>query len=368
MQWTTADPGAGDVGVLDLYTRWLAVRIDQLDDAIDQVLRGQGALPAFWQGQAATACQTAVDKKLQILRDTYDHADRARGIVRRYSESIDGIKHEAAKAIASRDAAAAVLDSAPLFTSNNPPTDEVAQAASRKLEAAANDHRAAVRRLIELADERRRADQLLGKQLMQIISAHWSAQSCPTSVDQYRNGANTTVAGILGGFATGQSPRSLFFTDGDAFTEFLKDSSHVRSIRAKIVKGIRGGKLTRGDTRKANREIKPIGENLPVLIEDAVNALTVGSVGNLPQSMLGSYKLEYAIDSVDSRGNAVVTFTAENATTIDSATRIPGGNLDPLREWMEYHEERSGAWATVGQTIVWTETVSRSGYEPATNE
>jgi hypothetical protein len=63
-------------------------------------------------------------------------------------------------------------------------------------------------------------------------------------------------------------------------------------------------------------------------------------------------------------GNATVTFTANNDTTIESFTSIPGSDehlpwYGPLTDANEAH----GTWDSLHQTIVWTEVIRVPGYE-----
>jgi hypothetical protein len=177
----------------------------------------------------------------------------------------------------------------------------------------------------------------------------------PWSAYPTRFGANATVAEIMGQFQSGDGPRTRLFTDGDDFTEWLKASSHITSVRDQLETALADGQLVVGDADSNDRVISGDGF---VFMVDGMNAGTGGLIGNLPESFLGSYTLGYEVNSIDEQGNASVTFTINNDTTIDSMTRIPGTDEHvPLYDVLTEANAENGTWESVHQTVVWTETI-----------
>lgn len=80
---------------------------------------------------------------------------------------------------------------------------------------------------------------------------------------------------------------------------------------------------------------------------------------NLPDTFLGSYGIRYYVDEPAPDGSVTVTYVIENATTIDSATRIPvlGGHVPGLYELLNHERDRGGNFDDQEQMIVWTEKV-----------
>jgi hypothetical protein len=73
-----------------------------------------------------------------------------------------------------------------------------------------------------------------------------------------------------------------------------------------------------------------------------------------------SYSLDYRVDSFDEHGNAVVTFTVHNTTTIESFARNPlGGQIPGFYDELTISQE-TGMYQPTEQTIMWTETIRPS--------
>jgi hypothetical protein len=73
-----------------------------------------------------------------------------------------------------------------------------------------------------------------------------------------------------------------------------------------------------------------------------------------------SYSLDYRVDSFDEHGNAVVTFTVHNTTTIESFARNPlGGQIPGFYDELTSSQE-TGMYQPTEQTIMWTETIRPS--------
>ena len=109
---------------------------------------------------------------------------------------------------------------------------------------------------------------------------------------------------------TGTGPRVRYFTDGDPFTEELKQSQNIQDL----VKGICNGTLPEIGTY--NYKLSGI-EGVPKYFRDYSTLATGGLTGNLATTYLGSYDLRYS--KTDENLNITVT----NYSTIASATHPP---------------------------------------------
>ncbi len=155
---------------------------------------------------------------------------------------------------------------------------------------------------------------------------------------------------------TGTGPRHRDFTNGDQFTEMLRQHDHVEATRGIIRNNIiNGGQLT-GKNPYGLGGIEGVGKYL----KDYSTLLTGGLTGNLAVTYLGSYGLNWQVTAVN--GNlATIMFTVNNSSTIQSAFRPPVlGYTDAWQStvgsWLN-SQFSSGPMSTTSQTIRWTETI-----------
>jgi len=150
---------------------------------------------------------------------------------------------------------------------------------------------------------------------------------------------------------TGDGPRHRDFTNGDEFTELLRQHSHIEDTRGLI----RDGSL-KGSNPYSLKGVDGIGKYL----KDYSTLLTGGATGNLAVTYLGSYNLTYEVTAVS--GNiATVLFEVNNSSNMGSATHLPyfgylpGWNANvatPLNNIFS-----SGALSPTTQTFRWTENI-----------
>ena len=109
---------------------------------------------------------------------------------------------------------------------------------------------------------------------------------------------------------TGKGPRVHYFTDGDPFTEQLKQHSHIQNL----VKNVCSGELRQYGND--NYSLSGI-QGVPKYFKDYSTLLTGGLTGNLAATYLGSYTLRYEV--ID----GVLNIHVENNSTMSSATHPP---------------------------------------------
>ncbi len=109
---------------------------------------------------------------------------------------------------------------------------------------------------------------------------------------------------------TGNGPREHHFTDGDPFTELLRNHRHIQKIKQEVCNGTR--------PPKGNAPYSVAGiEGVPLYFHDYSNLLTAGNTGNLAVTYLGSYNLSYSLSG------STLTINVKNNSTIASATHPP---------------------------------------------
>ena len=156
---------------------------------------------------------------------------------------------------------------------------------------------------------------------------------------------------------TGSGPRHRDFTNGDQFTEMLRQHDHVDATRGIIRDRIASGGQLTGRNPYSLGGIQGVGKYL----KDYSTLLTGGATGNLAVTYLGSYVLNWEVSAIN--GNvATVLFTVNNSSTIQSATRPPVlGYTDAWKStvgsWLN-NQLSSGPMSQTTQTFRWTETIT----------
>ncbi len=172
-------------------------------------------------------------------------------------------------------------------------------------------------------------------------------------VDETFKGVDNTTPWQVGWeWLTGKGQRNRYFTNGDLFTEMLRQHDHVEETRD-IIRN--GGK--KGNNKYDLSGFSGVGKYL----RDYSTLTTAGATGNLAVTYLGSYELEY--DVISTVGStALVAFTVTNYSTIQSGLRPPVigytqawiDNIgNPLNSYFS-----SGPMSTTSQTFKWTETIT----------
>ncbi len=158
---------------------------------------------------------------------------------------------------------------------------------------------------------------------------------------------------------SGNGARHRDFTNGDLFTEMLRQHSHIANARNTIKDNIANGGVLKGSEPYELDGIQGVGKYL----KDYSTLLTGGLTGNLAVTYLGSYTLQWQVHNINSRnGTATVHFTVENSSTMQSASRPPVLGYLPL--WQKtvgksINEQFSTGWGSkTSQTFNWNETLN----------
>lgn len=174
-------------------------------------------------------------------------------------------------------------------------------------------------------------------------------------------GDNTTPFEVGWEWLTGTGARAHYFTNGDHFTELLRQHSNIEEARSDI----------RASIRRSSGKVLPFGrknyalggvDGVPKYFKDYTTLLTFGTTGNLAVTYLGSYRMEFLVLSVDQqRRTAQVRFCVENSSTIASATHPPiigytpwwNNNIGkPLNDFFS-----TGPLSETRQYFEWIETI-----------
>ncbi|WP_091227493.1 WXG100 family type VII secretion target [Microbacterium sp. 3J1] len=365
--WTKLDPGAGDLAACESVAQWARRQLGDLADAHAAVTTILRDLDETWTGESADAFRERAAAFRRDLEDSSDAMDAARRAVIEYGDVVAEIARQAEPVKEDLAAAELILEkvhSGVLF-------DNDAQGLEHRLQAeqqAMKDSKAATAALAELAQQRKTADEGLAGTLARVASAAWEGLHCVPGppAGAHRVSANLQVMDLLTKFSVGQE-RGVVLGEDAPFVSMLKRSAHIESVREQVRDDLLAGNLTPGDPERYDRVIS---NNLGVLVNDGVNVVASTMAGmapepllmdrNLPESFLGSYRVQVSVSEPLTEGGDEVTYVIDNDTTIDSATRIPGsggGHLPIVYPLMSAAEADSGSWAAQHQTVVWTETI-----------
>jgi RHS repeat-associated protein len=109
---------------------------------------------------------------------------------------------------------------------------------------------------------------------------------------------------------TGTGPRTHHFSDGDRFTEMLRQHQHVQDLINEVCNG------TLPPQGRFNYDLSGPG-GVPKYLKDYSTLFTGGLTGNLAVTYLGSYGLSY------SESNGTLNIHVWNVSSIGSATHPP---------------------------------------------
>jgi RHS repeat-associated protein len=187
-------------------------------------------------------------------------------------------------------------------------------------------------------------------------NTNWSG--LPKNTNKVNTEANQGVGPFQVGWEwmTGTGPRHRDFTNGDYFTELLKQHSHIEELRDIIRHNIAHGRPLAGSDPYQLGGIKGVG----LYIKDYSTLLTGGLTGNLAVTYLGSYDLTWQVTGI-SGNNANVTYTVTNSSTIESATHPP---VIGYTSWWNKHIGKllnkvfsKGPLSKTTQKFKWKETI-----------
>ena len=199
-------------------------------------------------------------------------------------------------------------------------------------------------------------------------SGHCIPKQCGYTVDGTDGWVNPNVDPIedsASPFEVGEEwllgigPRRHVFTDGDYFTELLKQHAHIQDVKELI-----GQRLGEGDYKSYRQDYYLGGlQGVPKYVKDYSTLATFGKTGNLAVTYLGSYELHYYVNIVNQKnGNAEIQFYVYNESTLASATHPPV--LGYTQFWETYITPfmnslvSNGPMSKTTQIFLWTETIS----------
>ena len=170
---------------------------------------------------------------------------------------------------------------------------------------------------------------------------------------------NSTVTPFQVGteWLSGEGPRNRSFTNGDNFTEMLKQHDHIGNARSTIIDNVANGGKLEGDSPYKLGGVKGVG----LYLKDYSTLLTAGQTGNLAVTYLGSYNLNWTATPNAGNGTISVNFSVYNTSTMQSASRPP--ILGYLPGWQGTVGNRinnafqTGWGSLTSQSFNWTETL-----------
>jgi hypothetical protein len=356
-EWTDLDPGFGSMDDLFDYRSRLSTVSARAEFAADEIDKCFSLLQEEMEGTAAEAAFPVFERDGKLQRRISAASAQVASAISVYADEVALIASAAAVPIADHLDALRRLEVTYMDSSTNPPSDAELKRRSREWDSARADRNSAVSALQALATRRHNADSLLIAAVGEAISSNWSAYDhAPLDNSAYRRAANDEVWELFAEFRDGVGNHRLLLDD-DPFVKMLMTSGHVNVVRDAIRRDIESGALVEGDGAYAGRSL---GENPWVFLGDGINIGTGGANGNLPESFLGSYNLRYSVVEI-AGGEAIVTFTAQNDTTIESFSRNPvfPGQVEPFYGDL-VRMQAEGLYQDTSQTIVWTERIPLS--------
>jgi RHS repeat-associated protein len=164
---------------------------------------------------------------------------------------------------------------------------------------------------------------------------------------------------------TGTGPSHHTFTQNSYFTLQLRKSSHIRETVADVSKRL-GAQCANCDSSAfggANDNSLAGLQGIPIYIRDYSVIPTFGLTGNIAATYLGSYTLDYTVDSVDCQsGTATVHIHVFNPSSLGSALRLPYiGYMSGWRVVSGVLNHNSGPMSTTTQDFYWDEQVTFGG-------
>lgn len=176
---------------------------------------------------------------------------------------------------------------------------------------------------------------------------------CWPSACGYRDAANAQIWQMTAAWATGRGKRHFPFDEDDPFTHLFRSGENASLGIEEVKRALRAG-LPAG--AQGEVYVNVTADHPTWIIRDAAIIAGAGNSGNLTDAFIGSYELDFKVESVN--GNrASVEMAATNPTLSDSFTRLPyyGGNFQPIYIPMQIANDHFGSWETITQTMTWRE-------------
>lgn len=150
------------------------------------------------------------------------------------------------------------------------------------------------------------------------------------------------------------------FEERDEFTQLLRQHPHYQQLRESLSQQY-DSLYVGWSSDDYNYELTGV-EGVGKYIADYSTILTLGATGNLAVTYLGSHTVHLEVIGQRPDGGYEVRVTAENTSSLQSATRPPVIGYQPwyrdiIGEATNQFAETTGIGRTTEQTIVWTETI-----------
>jgi len=348
--WTSDDPGAGDMSVIDAWGAAVTGEAEAYEAAATTLKELSASSKEHWEGKGADAFADAIDLEVARLDLVAVGCHRSASAATTYARAVEEIRKAAAEHRLRISEAAAELKKSSSTDSKdstssyapNPPEYDVIRIAWEGIE--------------DLGVQRHTVDQTFMRDVLSQMSGKIGTDhdeyKRPTD-EEYERASDLTIEQLLI-FAGGLAQRDNSYTEGP-FVDALADSGHINQLRESII-----SRLQRGDDDLERREqTRSLSTDWTTLISDGFNAATLGHYGNLPETMLGSFQSSYEIVAVN--GNeATVTFTITNDTTQESLNRVPGVPYVemPWAPGVHIADAQFDGYKPTGQTVVWTEVIT----------
>ncbi len=148
------------------------------------------------------------------------------------------------------------------------------------------------------------------------------------------------------------------FHQGDPFVKQLQRSDSMASIRDQTLQKWRAGELSGRVKHKISGEGR--GDQIKMFAKDMAGLSGLDNLWdgdtNEAQSLLGSYDVDYTVESEEPDGSIVVQYTLNNDTDVESF--LPG-----YPKWQEKLNRSAGPGTGIHEKMTWTERIHPPRFE-----
>ena len=349
--WTEADPGAGDMSVIDSWATSVTAQAAACEEAATALHSHADASGDHWEGAGFLAFRESIARRVHTLTLMADACRESAAAATLYSGTVATIKQNTAQQQALAAAAREIFE--------NPVTElkDKGGPVFLVVRDARYAHAEAEKQIEDLALQRHEADQTFMAKVAGQLSGKIRVERTDYAPmnDDDKNKDKENARMLLALFIAGKAPRDMAFIDS-AFARALADSGHMKQFREKLIERFKQGELPVGFTGQTRRNLS---DDYLTLVGDGVNAVTFGESGNLTETMVGGFLVDYEV--VERNGSeATVTFTIRNDMTPESLNRVPGTDIVkmPWSQGVDFTNDVLGGYQSTGQSVVWTEVIT----------
>jgi len=347
--WTTENPGAGDMSVIETWKASVDGQSEACLKVIEKLRAISSSSTNHWEGKGGVAFVGAIARRIERLDLMSQACAKASAAASEYVGAVEIIREQTAECYARIERARSVIADSeePVlegFPSHGPNADHYEEVLQ------------AVDELGLVAYRRHEADQIFMRDVLRQMSGRVRTERSEyETMDRDDRGQATDASkDLFLAFASGQAPRDIGITDG-IIPVALADSGHMKNLRERLIRLLKGGDLDVGDQDGSTRSLS---SDVLTLSADGSNVITGGRFGNTPETFFGSFEATYEVVKIEG-GEATVTFTVTNDTTRQSFNRVP---LVPFVEmpWapgVNIGHDVLGGYEPIGETVVWTEKI-----------